>query len=215
MTSDPLPEKGIDDALLYCIGRAEGDGLPLQEALDRLGPASFCFVCLLLSVPFLQPFSLGPLTMASGITFMAAGWQMTRRGGVVQLPKVMQATRLQGKGWVTILRLCEKTLRFCRRFTRPRLQSWVLGSFGERFVGWLLLIGGFLLAIPFANLPLNNTFPALMILFAAIAWLERDGLMIVISLFWGVVTLAYFATFGSLAYYLCCQAWSWLHHFWQ
>ena len=59
------------------------------------------------------------------------------------------------------------------------------GKRGRRLVGGLILVGGALLAMPMANLPLNNFFPALMIFFAALAWIERDGLMVILSLAWG------------------------------
>ena len=61
-----------------------------------------------------------------------------------------------------------------------------------------------------ANLPFNNTLPALMILFAAIAWLERDGLMLIVSLFWGLLTLVYFATVAKLVWFLFAQAFHWI-----
>lgn len=205
--------ESIDAALRACITHAKGDGIALEDALARLGPASFCFVCLLLSVPFIQPFSLGPFTMASGLTFMAAGWQMTRGYHAPHLPKAMNGLRLHGKTWVMVLGLCEKTLRFCRRFTKPRMQSWVAGRSGERLVGWLILTGGFFLAIPTANIPLNNTLPALMILFAAIAWLEKDGCMIFVSLAWGVLTLLYFVGILLVIWFFGAQIAAWWQEF--
>ena len=47
-------------------------------------------------------------------------------------------------------------------------------------MGLLILAGGVLLAIPVANLLMNNFFPALMIFFAALARIERDGLMVIL-----------------------------------
>lgn len=216
MSAEPVPQEpfSIDAALEDCLVQADGEGVLLQTALERLGPASFCFVSLLLSVLFIQPFSLGPLTMASALTFMAAGWQMVRRAQYPRLPKRMRDARLHGKGWKMVLAFCQKTLRFCRKFTRPRLQQWVSGDRGEQFIGWLILIGGFLVAIPAANLPLNNTLPALMVLFAAIAWLEKDGLMIFISLAWGVLTLLYFLIVGLALWFFGEQVAGWMHAFW-
>lgn len=214
MTEENTVES-VDQALESCIVHAQGEGIDLEQAFQKLGPASFCFVSLLLSIPFLQPISLGPLNMASGLTFMAAGWQMTRGHTVPQLPKAMKQARIHGKGWLTVLGFCQKILRFCRRFTRVRYEDWVSGVKGEKIVGWCILTGGFLLGIPFANLPLNNTFPALMILFACIAWLERDGLMIFVSFFWGVVTLLYFAVIGVLLWLFGSQVWAWFGNLWK
>ena len=209
MPDDPAETTltSIDEALEYCITQAEGDGILLQEALNRLGPASFCFLSLLLSIPFIQPISLGPFTMASGITFMVVDWQMARGHGTPALPARTRGWKVHGKGWLTLLRVCRRTLVFCRKFTKPRLASW-LGS--DRQTGWLILIGGFLLALPCFNLPLNNTIPAIMILFAALAWLERDGLMVLVSLIFGGLTVLYFIVVYGLICFFGVQILGWV-----
>ena len=186
-------DTAIEAALDDCIRHAQHEGIGLQEALDRLGPSSFCFVALLLSVPFIQPLSLGPLTIASGLTFIAAGWQMAAGCQTPTLPKHIRGARIHGKAWLALLRLCQRALRFSRKFTRTRLGNWVTGPRGARVVGSLICAGGVLLAIPAANLPFNNTFPALMILCASLAWLERDGALILVSLAWGAASILYLA----------------------
>ena len=57
-----------------------------------------------------------------------------------------------------------------------------------------------------ANLPLNNFFPALMIFFAALAWIERDSLMIIISVAWGGVTILYFAVVAAAFWFFGAKA---------
>lgn len=203
----------VDEALASCIRRAETDGIAVEEALENLGPASFCFLCLLLAVPFLQPVPLGPYTMASALTFMVCGWQMTRGRQMPLLPKSMRNLRLHGKGWVTVLRLCQKALQFSRRFCRPRQELWVTGRAGEHLIGWLILSGGALLAIPMANLPFNNAFPALMVVFATLAWLERDGAMVILSLAAGALSVTYFAAVGILLWLFGTQIFAWVKPF--
>jgi hypothetical protein len=51
------------------------------------------------------------------------------------------------------------------------------------------------MAIPFGVLPLNNFFPGLAILFAALAQFKQDGLFILISFFWLIFSVFYFALF--------------------
>lgn len=209
-TRTASPDAALDDAIL----RAEKDGIALEEVLESLGPASFCFVCLLLALPFLQPVPLGPYTMASGITFIACGWQMTRGRQTPLLPRRMRNAHLHGKAWVATLKLCRYALRVGRKFTRPRHEVWVTGRFGEQLIGWLILIGGALLAIPVAQLPFNNAFPALMIVFAALAWLERDGLMVVLALIGGALSVAYFAALGILLWFFGEHVAAWLRAIW-
>lgn len=190
------------DCLDFCIERAgTGEGITLGALLDKLGGAGFCFVSLLLATPFIQPMSLGPLTMASGGAFILIGWQMSQGREHVTLPARIAAWHLHGKMWVTVLKFCRGLLVWLAKFTRPRLTSWVDGPRGAKTVGWLIFTGGVLLAIPCANLPFNNTIPALAIVFAALAWLEKDGLMAVVSVIWGVLTLAYFGLAAWLIFW--------------
>lgn len=209
----PTEPDSIDLALNNCLRHAAAEGILLREMLERLGRSSFCFASLLLAVPFVQPFSLGPFTMMAAIALMIIGWQMGTGKSKPVLPQASAGLRIHGKAWVGVLRFCKRLLDFCRRFTRPRMSSWVSGSKGERFVGWLIFTGGALIAVPAANLPLNNTLPALMILFACIGWLERDGLMVVVSLAWGVATLLYFAAVIVALLFFGTQVWAWIGHF--
>ena len=63
------------------------------------------------------------------------------------------------------------------------------------------------MAIPFAMLlPLNNFFPGLAILFATIAQFEKDGLFIVLAIFWIV------SQFYILVYFLWIIL-SWLRRY--
>jgi hypothetical protein len=211
MSCDTQVDGRIDAALDHCAEHARGDGIQLSDVIARIGTNSFCFVAFLLAVPFVQPLPLGPLTMICGATFVALGWQMVQGKSRPELPKAAGQLRIQGKFWLAILGFSRKLLKFCRIFTRERLESWISGDRGQRLVGWLILVGGALLAIPVANLPLNNFFPALMIIFACLGWLERDGLMILVSLAWGVVTIIYFALVTLALIFFGKQVFEWLN----
>ncbi len=203
----------LDRALDDCLAHAAAEGIPLGKMLDRLGRSSFCFASLLLAVPFVQPFSLGPFTMMSAAAIMIIGWQMGTGQEKPVLPKAAAGLMIHGKGWGGVLRFCKRLLAFCRRFTRVRMSSWVSESKGERFVGWLIFTGGALIAVPGANLPFNDTLPALMVVFACIGWLEKDGLMVIVSIAWGILTLLYFTALIVALYFFGSQVWGWIGHF--
>ncbi|MBE2205620.1 MAG: exopolysaccharide biosynthesis protein [Chthoniobacterales bacterium] len=207
------PPDSLEDALEKCLAHAAAGGILLGEMMEHLGRSSFCFVALLLAMPFVQPFSLGPLNMIGGFTFMIVGWQMGTGRSKPVLPKSAAKLNIHGKGWVAALRFCKRLLVFCRKFTRARLSGWVSGDKGEKIVGWLIFAGGALLAVPVANLPFNNTLPALMIVFACIGWLEKDGLMVIVSLAWGAATLLYFLAVALAVVFFGAQIWHWLSGF--
>jgi len=73
---------------------------------------------------------------------------------------------------------------------------------GVKFEGSILVIGGILMAIPFGVLPLNNFFPGLAILFASLAQFEKDGLFILIAIFWLFFSVVSFSIFIILLYYI-------------
>ncbi len=209
-----MNQNAVKAALADCIDHAKSDGVSLGKMLEELGQAGFCFAALLLAVPFVQPFSLGPLTMIGGITFIALGWQMGNGRTSPKLPQRALKLEIHGKGWVRVLEFCQRILTWCKRFTKVRNERWVSGVWGERFVGWLIFAGGFLLAMPMANLPFNNSLPALMIIFACIGWLERDGLMVIVSLGWGIATLLYFAAVAVAFVFFGTKIFTWIGEIW-
>jgi hypothetical protein len=200
----------MEETLDHCLEQCAAEGIRLEELVGRLGTASYCFLCMILSVPFIQPLSLGPLTMLSGVVFVTVGWQMAHGHETPRLPAKAADYLIHGKGWTSMLKLCRFTLRFCRKFTRERYPDWVYGEQGMKRVGWLVTAGGALLFIPTANIPFNNTFPALMIFFAVLGWLEKDGFMVIVSLFWGMVALLYFTVILAALWFMGSAFWEWL-----
>lgn len=169
--------------------------MTLGEAMDSLDEAAYAFIAIILSLPFVQPIPLGPITVLGGLAFATLGWQLLRGHESPVLPKKLQAVELSENSWRMLVNVCLKILGFCRKFTKPRYTGLVSGRKGQKIGGSILLAGGLLMAIPFGVLPLNNVLPALAILFYSIGELEEDGLMVFISLFWLIVTVLYFGAF--------------------
>jgi hypothetical protein len=49
-----------------------------------------------------------------------------------------------------------------------------------------------------------------MVVFACIGWLEKDGLMVVVSLFWGAATVLYFLAIGIALLFFGSTVWAWI-----
>lgn len=188
----------------------KNQALSVGKALDELKISSFDFICILLSIPFLQPISLGPLSTLGGMTFAALGWQMARRKPSPWLPDRIRNITLSATSWNVILTTFRKILLWGHKISRPRLQSLVLGPRAEQFRGILICLAGLLMAIPFFGVPFNNSLPALVILFACLANLEDDGFMIIIAIFWKILTVAYFALLFWIIVFLGDAAWEWM-----
>lgn len=195
--------------LTDCVERAEHAPLSLGEALDSLKTSAFALSTVLLCLPFLQPLTLGPLSSIGGLVLCSLGWQLARGRDVIWLPDRIYQVKPSTKLWERLLGLCTWLIKVLAKITRERLVSWVDGRPGERLCGGLIALGGALLVVPVPILPFNNTLPALAMLFAAIALLERDGLMVLVSLFWIVATVAYFGAFFYALYFLGAGATEW------
>ncbi len=182
----------LTKALEDCAVRAKRHSLTLGEVFDSIGEASYGFICIVLTLPFLQPISLGPLATVGGLTFAALGWQWLRGHSSPVLPARVRAAEMNAKTWDALLGVCLSILKFCQRFTRSRHQAWVRGARGRRAAGGTIVIAGLLMAIPFFGLPFNNLLPALAILFICIGELEQDGLMVFVAFGWLVATIVYF-----------------------
>lgn len=169
--------------------------LTFGEAMDSLDEAAYGFIAVIVVLPFLQPLPLGPLTVAGGITFAALGWQQLKGHDSPVLPQALRNIEMSEKSWRILVNVCLKILGFCRKFTKPRMTHLIAGSKGQKIGGFVLFSAGALMAIPFGVLPLNNALPGLAVLFYGIAELENDGLMVVIAMFWLVVTTLYFSAF--------------------
>lgn len=196
--------------LSECVERAEHEPLSLGQALDSLKTSAFALSAVLLSLPFLQPLTLGPLSSAGGLVLASLGWQLARGRERMWLPARIYEIKPSTKLWERLLGLCRWLIGVLAKITRERLVSWVDGRTGERLCGGLIATGGILLAIPAPILPFNNTLPALCMLSAAIALLERDGLMVLVSVFWAIATVVYFGAFFYALYFLGGEAVAWL-----
>jgi hypothetical protein len=188
------------------VDRAAAGDLSLGDVLDEVQEASYAFICIVLCLPFLQPFSLGPLAVAGGLTFALLGWQCLAGHHAPVLPRRVRAAVLQQHIWELLLRTCIRILGWCAHITAPRFEGWVTGLRGHRVLGAILLGAGLLMALPFFGLPFNNALPALAIFFVCLGQLERDGLMIFVSLGFIALTLIYFTVVLGLVLVLGHEA---------
>lgn len=152
--------------------------LSLGEVADGLGGSAFSLLCIILSLPFLTPISLGPLATLGGLTLAAVGWQLLRGHAAPMLPARVRAVEMSAKVWGALLSTCARIVNFCQRFSRPRRLEWVEGRRGATLRGWLIAANGLLMAVPLFGMPLNNALPALAVIVICLAELEDDGLLL-------------------------------------
>jgi hypothetical protein len=178
--------------------------------LERLRDDGFSLICLLHSLPFLQPMSLGPISLAAGASLTVLGLQKARGAHTPWLPEKMASVVLRAELWAVMLKTCERVLRLCRRVARPRLTRLATGDFAHRLGGYIVAASGVLIAAPLPGIPFSNSLPALAVLFVSVAELEEDGFFMIASWVAIVATLVYFALVGTVAAAVLVRIWCWL-----
>lgn len=155
---------------------------------------------LVLSLPFLQPLSLGPISIVAGSALGMLGWQMVQRRSHPWLPERVEKIELSAKVWRVLLNTLMKLLSFSGRFARPRLQGLVRGQWARQLAGLVIAAGGLLIVAPFPGIPFSNSLPALAVALIAIAELEEDGLAVVASLVTLTASVVYLGAVGFAAF---------------
>mgnify|MGYP001378677843 CR=1 FL=1 len=203
------------DALIHllteCAVRAAREPTSFGVVLARLEKSSFGLIALVLCLPFLQPVPLGPVAGLCSAVLCALGWQMLRGRSVPWLPARLHRLELSARSWRRLLAVCRTLASLLKRFIRGRLTGWTDGAQGTRLAGGLICSGALLLFLPIPIAPFTNSLPALGIICAAVALLERDGLMILLSALWQIASVVYFALVIWTYVVLGSNAWSWMN----
>jgi len=202
--------KNLTTILESIAEQARKKPVSIREVLARLDHFSFPIIALILVLPFMQPFPVGPISVLGGVTFAILGIQLLKKYSSPILPEKILNTRLGFKGWLRIIKVCKLIIFWSKKITKPRLEKFISGNIGIKFEGSILVLGGILMAVPFGVLPLNNFFPGLAILFATLAQFEKDGLFILIAIFWIFFSIFYFCIFFLALYYIGLESMQYL-----
>ncbi|MSU84092.1 MAG: exopolysaccharide biosynthesis protein [Pedosphaera sp.] len=192
---------------------ARSGGQTIGEFLDQLGEGNAWLMALILTLPFIQPLPTGPIATFGGLAFAGIGWRLIRGDESVWLPMRIRSTRPRAMTWNAFSGFGCGLLGIVGRVSRTERMVWLVDAVGRRGAGWLILVGGLLVALPFLVVPLQNSLPALVIFFACIGRLQRDGVMYLLALLSLVVTLIYFTLVTWVIFFAAEQSWMWLRAF--
>jgi hypothetical protein len=191
-----VPPQELISALRRGAARAEAERRTISEFLEELGDNNVWLICLLLTLPFVQPIATGPFATAGGLAFAGIGWRLARGDSGVWLPEKIRRLRPGHRTWRSFASFGAWLLGVLGRVCVPGRMSPLVDAVGVRGAAWAVVAGGVLLAVPWVLVPLSNSLPALIVLFACLARLQRDGLMLIVAAIFTLLTLAYFGLAG-------------------
>ena len=164
--------------------KARGN-ITMGDIIDIHGPSALGAILTVLSIPALLPSTGIPIGTVMSLGMFAVAMSMMMGVDHVKLPQKLSSMALSDK---TAQILMDKLLgfyRFCERWSDVRMEFLV----DHRARQFLSIVVFILAAIIFMPVPMGNTAPAFALLLLGPALLLRDGLLVLISLFFSVIAL--------------------------
>lgn len=187
-------------ALLHAL--AEGDDrqpLTLGSLLDEFRERAYGVFMLISVLPAFVPLPIGAGAI-SGPLVSLIGLQLLVHMAHPWLPGFLSRRPLSRAGMVKFRDRTAGLLRRLEKVSRPRTEGVIDHPAARMFTGLLLIVLGFLLALP---IPATNYPFGLIILAFAIALIERDGRLMLVAWALGVVEIVVVAMFsGQLAFWV-------------
>ncbi len=174
--------------------RGEDGEVSLGTLLDELDERAFGLLLLVLALPCCIPLLWG-IPQIVALPMLAIAFQIARGQDHPWLPEALRQRRFAVSGMHGVVRRAQRYLGWAERLARPRLNRLTEGV-GLRIVGFLLLIPTASILVP---LPSTNTAPGIGVAIASVGLLERDGLLVLLGLLFGLAWVMLLVFLGAEA----------------
>ena len=134
--------KNLIPILKKIVQLSKKQPMPIEKALAELDHFGFSLIALILVLPFMQPFPVGPLSVIGGLTIAALGLQLLKKKAFPTLPKRLLVITPSSKSWVWITNVCIFIIYWSKKITKNRLNWFVSDGIGLRFEGGIFISGG-------------------------------------------------------------------------
>lgn len=170
------------------------DTVSVGDIIEALGNRGYAVLMLILALPNLFPIYIPGLSPVTGLPLIYICWQLVIGRPVPRLPKWLSQRKISSQRFAGVMRRVLPSLRGVERVLKPRLID-LVSQRGERIIGIGCLL---MLTILINPLPATNWLPALAISCAALAILERDGLLVIAGILVGIGAIAFFIAYIDL-----------------
>jgi hypothetical protein len=166
------------------------DGAPMNHftlgwVMTNLRKRSFGMIMLLLSLAAVVP----GVSIVAGLLLTIPAFQMIAGRSGPLFPRRIANYQLPTRHLLTLVRRAVPLLRYLEKMIHPRWHTPLEAT--KRLVGTVIIILDALIVL--APIPLTNVVPALVIALISLAYLEEDGLLLLIALLAAITVLAVFS----------------------
>lgn len=205
-TQEQIAPHGLRAVLdTLCDGDPD-EHLALRDLVGGLGRSTFGVLLLVATLPAFIPIP-GVAGALSGPLVVLVGLHLLVLLRKPWLPDFVARRGPQRSTLIRFDRVGDRWLRWLERLVRPRLPAMIDHPLATVFTGLQLVLLGLLLALP---IPFTNFLFGGLLLLYALALLERDGILMLMSWLTGIVAI-YIS--GSVSGNLAAMAWAWIASF--
>jgi len=183
------------------LDAADGPRVSVRWLVEALGERSFGLTLLLMALIALVP---GASTFV-GVLIAWPAIQMILRHEAPVLPGFIARREIAVDRLARAFAVVTPRLRWMERLIRPRWPAGVRAA--RRLTGILMLLLGVTMASPF---PFSHVIPAIIVMLLALAYLEEDGIVLLIAL---LAALSSFAITAA-ALWGAVETANWLDRLW-
>lgn len=157
----------------------------VAELIDRLEGRAIGLALLILALPMCIP-NVPGISTIFGLLIVAPAVQMIFGGSSLWLPRRVRQWSFSRDGLQRAIRGATPYLKRIERYVRPRW-SWLTRAPLTTLFGVQVLVMAIVLMLP---IPLGNWPPAITLALMALAMLQRDGLLMLLSVPAGAASIA-------------------------
>ncbi|MEM1059586.1 MAG: exopolysaccharide biosynthesis protein [Verrucomicrobiota bacterium] len=165
------------------------EGLTIADLMAKLQDRGFGLVLVFLSLPSALPVPAPGYSTPFGIALVLLTVQMLFGRTTPWLPRFVLKMRIGPKLANTMIGAAAAFFAKVEWLIKPRLGA-LAGGLGERLAALIIIIMSCLMILP---IPFTNTFPAMVVFIIGVALIEKDGLLMLLSLLLGALAVALYA----------------------
>jgi hypothetical protein len=184
-SSAPSPSRRTSVLLREFLADQTAPRVSLGAVRDALEDRGFGVLIFIFALPNLVPVNVPLLSAVLGLPLVLLAAQLSYGRHEPWFPAWLTAQSFPRQGFAAVVSRALPYLERTERFLRPRLTP-LLSWTGERLIGVALLILAVVLTLP---IPFGNWLPAFAIAIIGLALAEKDGLLVLIGLWIGVLSL--------------------------
>jgi hypothetical protein len=203
----PPPVPPLSEEMENLLSVAHGEPLSLRTIVEHLHFRGLPLLIAILCVPFIIPIAIPGMSTPFGAAIALCGLRLGL-GHQLWLPDFLLRREVKPELLRKIVRIAAGFYRRIEKLVRPRmhfLQRWP-GMLN--LLGFMIMAGGIMLALPIP-IPLTNTLPAIAVALIALGMMERDGVVILLGYFFALLAVLYLVLIAVVGMAGMKQLWTW------